>query len=71
MMLYYDLTPEEDILIDRCCAWLDDQTIDLCLMAATRAADEITESEAAQSVLAKTLTDIIVRNRRAEQERLG
>lgn len=65
MFSYYDLTPEEDILIDQCCAWLDDQDIDLCLMVAARAADEITEPEVAKSVLVKTLTDIIVRNRRA------
>ncbi|HLH40411.1 MAG TPA: hypothetical protein VKX39_14770 [Bryobacteraceae bacterium] len=68
MFLYYDVTPEEDILIDECCAWLDDQDIELCLMAATRAADEITEPEAAQEQLVKTLTEIIVRGRRAERE---
>lgn len=68
MFLYYELTPEEDILIDQCCPWLDDQDLDLCLMVATRAADEITEPEAAQRVLVKTLTDIIVRNRRANND---
>lgn len=65
MTIQHDSTPDEEDVIRQCCAWLDDETIELCQIAATEAADQITEPEAAEERLVETLIDIIVRNRRA------
>ena len=64
MLLYYDVTPQEEIVIDRCCAWLDEEMIEMTYLTAEEQADQITEPEAAQELLLKTLIEIIVRNRR-------
>ncbi|MGD1096829.1 MAG: hypothetical protein ABSB35_33155 [Bryobacteraceae bacterium] len=64
MTSQHDMTPEEEDLIRRCCSWLDDETIDLCRITASEAADQITEPEIAEELLAETLIGIIVRNRR-------
>lgn len=61
----YEMTPEEYDIIEGCCAWLDDETIEMCHLDASCAADQITQPEIAEHVLRKTMFEIAVRNRRA------
>ena len=61
----YHMTPDEDDIIARCHAWLDDETIEICQGVATSVADDITGREDAEVALMNTLVEIIIRNRRS------
>jgi hypothetical protein len=64
MIVDIDTTPQEWGIIEQCCAWLDDEQVEDCLIAATDAANEITQPELAQEKLVEILTDLLVRKAR-------
>ena len=63
------MTPEEEDTIERCCGWLDNKTIAMCLDVAIEKADEIMNPAIAEETLVKVLTKVIVRNRKAERRK--
>jgi hypothetical protein len=65
MTMNLELTSKEQEIIEACCAWLDEEQIEDCVITASQAADEITEPQAAQERLVTILTDVLVRNRRS------
>jgi hypothetical protein len=64
----YEMTSQEKTM--RCCGWLDDRPIKMCLEVAITKADELLNA-IAEEQLVRLLTKIIVRDRKAARRQSG